>query len=164
MSKVFVGLGSNLGDSLALLQEALQQLRSHSSISDLIISRFYQTKPLSDIPQPDFINAVCRFKTLLDSFELLALLQSIEGALGKTAKPKNAPRLIDLDILFYGDLRIKTNDLEIPHPRWQERLFVLRPLADVTDDERVHDLLRGQFEAQEMPEEMPEEMPQELAI
>lgn len=130
---IYVGLGSNLGDPLAMLAKALCSLESLPGNSGLTVSPIYLTSPVSDLPQPDFLNAVCRFKTTLAPHTLFAELQRIEKNLGQLPKPKNAPRLIDLDILFYGDLQIRSPDLEIPHPRWRERLFVLRPLADLTE-------------------------------
>lgn len=132
LPEVYVGLGSNLGDPIEMVAEALRLLESLPSICEFAASPLYQTAPVSDMPQPDFVNAVCRFKTTLSPAELFADLQRIERRLGQSPKPKNAPRLIDLDILFYGEEHILTEQLEIPHPRWKERLFVLRPLADLT--------------------------------
>ncbi|MCE5317434.1 MAG: 2-amino-4-hydroxy-6-hydroxymethyldihydropteridine diphosphokinase [Parachlamydia sp.] len=143
---VYVGLGSNLGDPGALVAEALGLLEALPILSEFEASPFYLTSPVSDLPQPHFINAVCRFKTTLSPLKLFAELQKIERHLGQTPKPKNAPRLIDLDILFFGKERLLTSELEIPHPRWKERLFVLRPLADLTSyvpgtDVPIQDLL-----------------------
>jgi 2-amino-4-hydroxy-6-hydroxymethyldihydropteridine diphosphokinase len=143
---VFVALGSNLGDSRALLNLALKAIQSLPSTSDLKASSLYLSKALSSIPQPDFLNAVCSFKTTLEPLELLTALQEIELKLGKVAKPKEAPRLIDLDILFFGDLEMRTERLEIPHPRWMERLFVLCPLSELlgTAQEVFKDLFPDQ--------------------
>lgn len=143
MAEVYVGMGSNLGERKKSLVEALEVLQSHPAISQLRVSRFYETEPLSDIPQPDFINAVCRFETALEPFALLSLLQQIERTLGKVEKPKNAPRPIDLDLLFYGDLEMCTETLEIPHPRWRERLFVLKPLSELCEREDVKQVMRN---------------------
>lgn len=129
---VYVGLGSNLGDSADIVAKALALLEAVPAISQFAASPLYLTSPVSDLPQPDFVNAVCRFKTTLAPMELLAELQKIERHFGQSPKPKNAPRLIDLDILFFGREKILTPDLEIPHPRWKERLFVIRPLSDLT--------------------------------
>jgi 2-amino-4-hydroxy-6-hydroxymethyldihydropteridine diphosphokinase len=133
MNEVYVGLGSNLGERKAQMEEALRQLGALSSTCDLSVSRYYLTKPMYILEQPDYLNAVCRFKTKLSPEKLIEALQKIERSLGQQAKPKNAPRLIDLDILFYADIEWHSEQLDIPHPRWCERLFVLRPLADLTD-------------------------------
>lgn len=130
----YLGLGGNIGQSLSILQEALTKIAGLNGIYDVIVSRFYKTKPVSDIPQPDFINAVCKFKTSLSADELLKNLQQIEKSLGKTQKAKNAPRVIDLDCLFFGNEQHQTETLTIPHPHWQDRLFVLVPLLDLVSE------------------------------
>jgi 2-amino-4-hydroxy-6-hydroxymethyldihydropteridine diphosphokinase len=129
---VYLGLGSNLGDSQSLLNQALDKIKNIPTVNELKVSRFFRTTPVSEIPQDLYINAVCSFKTNLEPFSLLEHLQSIEKELGKKTIQKNGPRLIDLDILFFGNLYINQNGLEIPHPRWKERLFVLMPLLDLT--------------------------------
>lgn len=129
---IYVGIGSNLADPIEKVTEALCLLEALPAISEFAASPLYLTSPVSDLPQPDFVNAVCRFKTTLTPVELFAELQKIERHMGQSPKPKNAPRLIDLDILFFGQASFQTEQLEIPHPRWKERLFVLRPLADLT--------------------------------
>jgi 2-amino-4-hydroxy-6-hydroxymethyldihydropteridine diphosphokinase len=134
LPEVFVGLGGNVGDSYAILSHAIEKMAALSSIYDLEVSRFYCTTPVSSISQRFYINAVCRFKTTLLPQELLRQLQSIEKSLGKQAKPKEAPRKVDLDILFYGREIVNEPDLQIPHPYWHERLFVIAPLADLVTD------------------------------
>lgn len=134
LRKSYVGLGGNIGDSVSLLKQALNGLSLLPQIEDLKVSSFYQTTPVSDLPQNMYVNAVCVFLTTLSPDKLLEELQRLEERLGKRKKPKNEPRLIDLDILFFGDLSIKSEMLEIPHPRWQERLFVLKPLLELTQD------------------------------
>ena len=94
---------------------------------------FIARGPVSALPQADYINAVCCFKTCLPPLSLLYELQKIEKKLGKQPKSKQEPRVIDCDILFYGDEEVSLPELEIPHPRWRERLFVLQPLADLVD-------------------------------
>jgi len=131
MIEVFLGLGSNLGDSISLVKEALERISSLSGIYDVKSSRLYKTSPVSAQPQPFFINAVCSFKTILSLEDLHQSLLKIEQALGKIPKAKDAPRLIDIDILFYGNTFHRTSTLCIPHPRWKERLFVLLPLLDL---------------------------------
>lgn len=129
---VYVGLGGNIGDSCAILLKAIQEIAELPGVSDLAVSRFYCTTPVSSIPQDPYINAVCRFKTNFTAKEVLHQLQAIEKALGKKEKLKEAPRIIDLDILFFGLEVHDEADLQIPHPRWSERLFVIAPLADLT--------------------------------
>jgi 2-amino-4-hydroxy-6-hydroxymethyldihydropteridine diphosphokinase len=131
--EVFVGLGGNIGDSAQVLLQAVEMMDSHASFDSLRVSRFYRTLPVSTLPQADYINAVCCFKTFLPPLSLLFELQKIENKLGKLPKAKQEPRVIDCDILFYGDEVVSLPELEIPHPRWRERLFVLQPLADLVD-------------------------------
>jgi 2-amino-4-hydroxy-6-hydroxymethyldihydropteridine diphosphokinase len=131
---VYLSLGSNLGNSRALIEEALGQIRALNQVTLCKISSFYLTAPVSDIPQPDFINAACLIETTLSPTALYTSLHRIETQLGKTPKPKNAPRLIDIDIIFFGTHFLKTPALCIPHPRWKERLFVILPLLDLIEE------------------------------
>ncbi len=132
-SLVYIGLGGNLGNVEQTFHQALKQLALIPGNDLAVVSNFYQTQPVSDLPQPPYLNAVCRFRTSLLPHELLYHSQRIQCLLGQLPKPKNAPRKIDLDILFYGNQVIETPDLEVPHPRWRERLFVLVPLADLVE-------------------------------
>lgn len=129
---VYVGLGGNMGDRLETIHLALQKISLLSQVYEMSVSHFYYTTPVSSIPQESYINAACCFKTHLTLRELQVELQKIEKELGKKEKLKEAPRVIDLDILFYGTSICKDPDLEVPHPRWKERLFVVTPLADLT--------------------------------
>ena len=137
MNKVFLGLGGNVGNSLNTLQRACEMIRSISGIADFEVSNFYQTTPVSDILQSDFINAVCKFNTDLNPESLFAELTQIEKILGKIPKNKNVPRTIDIDILFFGELWIDTKNIKVPHSQWRERLFVLIPLLDLVSYVRV---------------------------
>jgi 2-amino-4-hydroxy-6-hydroxymethyldihydropteridine diphosphokinase len=134
LTQSYVALGGNIGNAHATMQRAIQCIVSLDTVVDIEVSRFYRTAPESDLPQNSFINAVCRFNTVLTAKELFKQLQQIEISLGKIPKPKNAPRVIDLDLLFYGYERHNEPDLEIPHPRWLKRLFVLIPLLDLTNE------------------------------
>lgn len=129
---VYLGLGGNIGDTRSFLASVLTEIRGLPWITDFEASGFYRTAPISDIPQDDYVNVVCRFKTKLDAAALLIQLQCIELKHGKLPKPKNAPRKIDIDILFYGDIYSEVPKLQLPHPRWKERLFVLIPLSELT--------------------------------
>src|SRR5687768_12914755 len=102
LTDVFVGLGGNIGDSLSVLKKAISEISMLPHVHDLQVSRFYQTSPVSSIPQNNFVNAVCRFTTSLDMHKLFTHLQLIESRLGKIPKDKQAPRLIDLDLLLFG--------------------------------------------------------------
>lgn len=130
--KAYVGLGGNLGDVENNFKTALALLNSLPEVCLLEVSSFYRNPAISPIPQPDFLNGVCCFEWSKDPFSLFKALQQIQRILGQKPKPKEAPRLIDLDLLFFGKEEIQTLELEVPHPRWQERLFVLIPLAELT--------------------------------
>ena len=135
---IYLSLGGNIGDRAAMLKQAVITIAQIPNIRDFEISSFYETSPfeVGNIPQCDFLNAVCRFKTGLSAVQIWSCLQRIEQKLGKIAKPKNAPRAIDIDILFFGNERQlpnAQNNLEIPHPRWRERLFVIIPLLELTN-------------------------------
>lgn len=133
MIDCYVGMGGNQEGTFQAMRQAFAHLKDESGISHCVVSGLYSTSPVSTIEQPFFLNAVCRFQTELPLEVLGEKLQSLEQALGKRPKPQNAPRLIDLDLLFYGSVISFTNEWIIPHPRWHERLFVLAPLADVTE-------------------------------
>lgn len=137
MTNVIVGLGGNLGEPAANLNAALGEINKLGD--ELKVSKFYSTKPISTIEQPRFINAVCSFKTNINPHALFLKLEQIERDLGKVKKNKDAPRLIDLDILFYGCEFYEKEDLFIPHVRWKERLFVLIPLLDLMEEVQVGD-------------------------
>lgn len=137
LSEAYVGLGGNLGNAHHTILEALHLLKKNFSVRNLKASSFYKTSPVSVLPQNDYVNAVCKFETSLTPHALLKVLQDIEKRLGKEPKPKCAPRLIDCDILFFGNQSVSTPELEIPHPRWRERLFVLIPLFELTKTVRL---------------------------
>lgn len=128
------------------MQQALLRLREVVGISALRCSPLYQTTPVSDIPQSPYLNAVTQFVCHLSCEELWEHIQTIEQEIGKMPKKKNEPRILDLDLLFYGDLVSYSQKIVLPHPKWHERLFVLAPLADLTDtiplDLNVHEMLK----------------------
>ena len=135
MAIVYLGLGSNLGDRKLNLMRALDMLARKSKVEQ--VSSVYETEPVGYEQQPMFLNAVCRVSTDLASSELLGLAKGIEAKLGRVTTFPNAPRPIDIDILFYDDSVVKSKDLTVPHPRIAERAFVLVPLAEIAP-ERVH--------------------------
>jgi 2-amino-4-hydroxy-6-hydroxymethyldihydropteridine diphosphokinase len=131
MIECFIALGGNIGNTFEIMNEALCRLKAINEIHDFEVSRPFITTPVSDLPQPLFLNAVARFYSTASPHALFKEFEEIERALGKEKKPKNSPRLIDIDFLFYGDFCIQEEELQLPHPRWHERLFVLIPLADL---------------------------------
>src|SRR6476620_4050605 len=132
---VYLALGSNLGDRLANLKQAIVALPPQMEVSAK--SSVYETPPWGYEDQPKFLNQVIKAKTYLDPEPLLKHLKRLEIALGRKESFPNGPRLIDMDILFYDDLVLNTAALVIPHPRLHERGFVLLPLMDI-NPELVH--------------------------
>lgn len=129
---IYLGLGSNLGDRKVNLKKALQLLSQTLSVEQL--SSIYETQPEGYEEQPLFLNAVCRATTDIGPFQLLSLIKGIEVALDRVPSFPDAPRTIDIDILLYGNLVIEAPELLIPHPRLEERAFVLVPLAEIAPD------------------------------
>ena len=134
---VLIGLGSNLGDRLENLRRAQEALRAHLQI--LKTSRVYLTEPWGYADQPAFLNQVLLAKTDLPPHALLDAVKAIELELGRKPTFRYGPRVIDIDILAYGNLVLKTPRLTIPHPRLAERAFVLVPLAEIAPDWRHPD-------------------------
>lgn len=132
MTRVFLGIGTNLGDRERNLQDALAILSQKMVI--LKESSIYQTAPWGYLDQPAFLNQVIEAQTDLSPLNLLGFLKDTEKALGRQANFRYGPRLIDLDILFYGNRVIQTPRLQIPHPRIAQRAFVLVPLAEIAPD------------------------------
>ena len=127
----YIGIGSNLGDRRAYIDKAIEALSGNGYIKVTGISNIYETDPVSDIPQGKFLNGVVAIETSLAPEKLLKELNKIEEGLGRRRTLRNAPRTIDLDILYYGDEVIKKKDLIIPHPRINEREFVLKGLREL---------------------------------
>ena len=132
MIRVFLGIGTNLGDRERNLQAALAILSQKMVI--LKESSIYQTAPWGYLDQPAFLNQVIEVQTDLSPLNLLGFLKDTEKVLGRQANFRYGPRLIDLDILFYGNRIIQTPRLQIPHPRIAQRAFVLVPLAEIAPD------------------------------
>jgi 2-amino-4-hydroxy-6-hydroxymethyldihydropteridine diphosphokinase len=131
---VYLALGTNLGDRAAHLRRALVALAPTCSITT--ISPCYETAPAYVLDQPRFYNLVCCATTALEPLALLRELKRIEATLGRTSGPRFGPRVIDLDVLLYGDCVCDTPELTLPHPRLAERAFVLVPLAAIAPDLR----------------------------
>lgn len=127
---VYLGLGANLGEREAALRQALKALGQCPGTRVLRVSPLYGSAPV-DAGGPDYLNAVAEVATTLTPEALLQALQAIEQSAGRERPYRNAPRTLDLDILWFGDQVIDTPTLTVPHPRMAERAFVLRPLADL---------------------------------
>ena len=130
----YIGLGSNLGDTSKNLQNALSDLRAHSSIASIGSSSFYETKPLGGADQPLFLNAVAKIKTSLSYRALFEHLQQIEQAMGRQRNEHWEPRPIDLDLLLYDGQIVDEPDLKIPHPQMHLRSFVLKGMCELAAD------------------------------
>ena len=138
VTPVYIALGTNLGDREQNLQTAKALLSRKADI--LQESSVYSTPPWGYLDQPDFLNQVIEISTRLKPIPLLRFLKGIEKHMGRVKRIVNGPRQIDLDILFYGDAVIETDDLQIPHPRMAGRAFVLVPLAEIAPA-LIHPLL-----------------------
>ncbi len=130
---VYVGLGANLGEREAALRSALIAIGQLPGTRVTRVSPLYGSAPV-DAGGPDYLNAVAELSTALAPQALLQALQSIEQAAGRERPYRNAPRTLDLDILWFGGQAIDTPELTVPHPRMAERAFVLRPLADLAPE------------------------------
>jgi 2-amino-4-hydroxy-6-hydroxymethyldihydropteridine diphosphokinase len=134
----YIGIGSNVGDKAANCLQAIEYLAEAGRIID--VSSLYYTKPVGFKAQEDFINAAVALETDLPPAELLAVCHAIEERLGRRRTVRWGPRIIDLDILLYGDLVMNRPDLDIPHPLMAARKFVLAPLVEIAPD-AVHPVL-----------------------
>lgn len=135
MKKVYLGLGSNIGDREAMLAAALAKL-SARDLELLRLSSLYETEPIGLREQRWFLNQVAEFSTTLFPMQLLRRVHRVERELGRIRTVVNGPRTIDIDILLYGNAVVKARTLEIPHPRYRERRFTLAPLAELSPSMR----------------------------
>jgi 2-amino-4-hydroxy-6-hydroxymethyldihydropteridine diphosphokinase len=141
---VFIALGANLGDRKSTLDQALANLAARDDLRTERVSSYFETEAVGGpAGQSKYLNAVAQLSTTLSPQELLALLLLIEKNLGRTRLPgeRNAPRTLDLDLLLYDDVILDEPGLQVPHPRMQERRFVLEPLAEIAPD-IIHPVLR----------------------
>jgi 2-amino-4-hydroxy-6-hydroxymethyldihydropteridine diphosphokinase len=129
MTKAYIAFGSNIGNREENINKALEILKQKTKIAKT--SSLYETKPMYLENQKWFLNGAAKVDTELKPKELLNFLKSTEKKMGRKDVGRNGPRIIDLDILFYGDQILNENDLHIPHPKIQERAFVLVPLAEI---------------------------------
>jgi len=128
----WIGIGANLDDPKKTVLAAIRRLDEQDGVTLRRSSSLYQTKPISNIDQPDFINAVVCIRTSLDPLGLLDVLLMVESEFGRTRDDSvNGPRVLDMDLLIYSDLILDLPELSVPHPRLTERLFVLKPLQEI---------------------------------
>lgn len=148
--KAVISLGANLGEPKANLDLALGLLREATEV--ISVSSYLQTKPVGGPVQPDYLNAVAIIESELPAKDLLALLNGIETAMGRTREIHWGPRVIDLDLIQYGGLLVNDEQLTLPHPRAHERRFVLAPWFEIEPDAvllthgRISDLLNTDLE------------------
>lgn len=140
MNTAYIALGSNVGDRLDYLRKGKEMVERKVQI--IATSPIYDTEPIGSEDQARFLNAVVAIRTELSPEDLLALCLDIEKVNGRTRDARNAPRTLDLDLIFYNSFVHNSTDLTLPHPRMHERAFVLSPLADI-NPELVHPVLQA---------------------
>lgn len=135
MTIAYLGIGSNVGDRVLFVRRAIDELAETPGVTVLKPSSLYETSPVGGPPQRSFVNAAVEIETSKSPRELLTLAKEIEAKLGREdSEIRWGPRIIDVDVLLYGDEKIVEPDLEIPHPRIAERRFVLVPLLEINPD------------------------------
>ena len=141
MNKVYLALGTNLGDKPVNLLRAIGYIAEETGVFSAI-SSIYETKPQGYESENDFLNMVVCVETLLSPTEILIITQSIEKKIGRAQKTKDSyqDRIIDIDLIAYNDLILQTENLQLPHPRFHQRRFVLEPFNEI-DPEYVHPVL-----------------------
>ena len=147
--KAVIALGANIGNPKEQMDLAVAMLREATDFK--LVSNYYSTKPVSDIPQPDYLNAICIVESELPALDLLALLHGIEKTLGRERSEKWGPRTIDLDLIQYGSLLSSADELQLPHPRAHERRFVIEPWHSIEPDA----ILLTQGKISEILEQLP---------
>lgn len=133
-ARAYLGLGGNLGDPAAAMAAALRTLDADPGISVAAVSSLYRTPPWGVAEQPDFLNAVAAVDTVLPARQLLARCLDVEKGLKRVRDIRWGPRVIDIDVLLYGDQAIAEEGLQVPHPRMARRAFVMVPLAEIAPE------------------------------
>jgi len=131
INRAYISLGSNIGNRIEYLHEAVKMLDGEEKINVVSVSSIYETDPVGYVEQDSFLNIVLEICTSLSPFDLLNICQSIENELGRKRIIRWGPRTIDLDILLYNHENIESEKLNIPHPRIEERAFVMIPLLEI---------------------------------
>jgi len=134
--EVFIGIGSNIGDSITIVEEAIHAIGAIQQCRLLGRSSLYRSSAIGDIPQDDFINAAVKIETTLEPLALLLELQAIEHAYyrNRNNEQRWGPRTLDLDIILFGSREFEDSHLTIPHPEFPQRLFVLTPMLEIDGD------------------------------
>lgn len=140
MNKAYLGLGTNMGDRVNFLNQAIKILDSEKDIIITKKSKLYETKAWGYTNQGDFLNMCIEIETKLNPNELLEKCQNVEKKLNRERKIRWGPRTIDVDILFFNDIILQEENLEIPHPRIGERAFVLIPLIDLNEKLKINEM------------------------
>lgn len=140
MARVYLSLGSNLGDRAANIERAVDELATRG-VRVTHASSLYETEPVEFTDQPWFLNNAVEGQTDLEAVELLNVVLQVEQGMGRERGVPKGPRIIDVDILLYGECVIRTPELSIPHPRMAERLFVLAPMAEIAPN-AIHPVLK----------------------
>lgn len=145
MNKAYLGLGSNIGNRLSYLNRALDILNSNPNINIVEKSKVYETKAWGYKNQADFLNICVEIQTTLNPKELLKECQGVEKKLNRKRLIRWGPRTIDVDILFFNDIILQEENLEIPHPRIKERAFVLIPLIDLNNTLKIDNISINEY-------------------
>lgn len=140
MNKAYLGLGTNIGDRVDFMNQAIKILDSEKDIIITKRSKLYETKAWGYTNQDDFLNMCIEIETNLNPKELLKKCQNVEKNLNRERKIRWGPRTIDVDILFFNDIILQEENLEIPHPRIGERAFVLIPLIDLNEKLKINEI------------------------
>ena len=136
MSIAFIGIGTNMGDRALNIKNATNALKHLPETTVLAVSNIYETEPWGLKEQPNFLNGVIKVSTSLSPNALLGALLGIEAAMDRVREVKNGPRVLDLDLLIYDNVNLSSSELTLPHPYIMEREFVLKPLTELTSDEK----------------------------
>lgn len=141
MKQAYLSIGSNMGDRLSFLQQAVQLLVEEAAVTVESVSDVYETEPVGYTDQAAFLNIAVGLTTSLDAHALLEVCQKVEQELGRKRIIRWGPRTVDLDILLYNEENIESDVLQVPHPRMHERAFVLIPLVSIYESEELKQLV-----------------------
>ncbi|MBS3907104.1 MAG: 2-amino-4-hydroxy-6-hydroxymethyldihydropteridine diphosphokinase [Syntrophaceae bacterium] len=137
----YIGIGSNAGDKILNCETAISEIQKIDRHRLLARSSFFNTRPIGYTAQDWFVNSVIKIETDMEPIDLYRMLKTIEIRLGRKETFRGGPRVIDLDLLLFDDRRIETEELQVPHPRFHERQFVLIPLSEI-DPNLIHPVMK----------------------